>query len=90
MSLILLILAPLALQYERGWTVLAPLAIVFYLLSALANYTELALLTWDWPRPGERTFSQRLARLRKWPGLRGWLCQRVANYLNYFSPGHVQ
>lgn len=90
MILLLLILAPLALQYERGWTLLAPLAIVFYLLSALANYTELAWLTLDWPRPGERTCSQRLARLRKWPGLRGWLCQRVTNYLNYFSPGHVK
>jgi len=90
MSIILLIFAPLALQYERGWTFLAPLAAAFYLLSIFANYTELVLLTGDWPRDGERTCSQRLARLRKWKNVRGWLCQKVADYLNYFSPGHVR
>ena len=90
MSIILLVFAPLALQYERGWTFLAPLAAAFYLLSMAANYTELTLLTGDFPRPGERTCSQRLARLRKWKNVRGWLCQRVADYLNYFSPGHVE
>jgi len=89
MSIILLIFAPLALQYERGHTWLLPLAIAFYLLSLIANYTELVLLTGDFPRQGERTCSQRLARLRKWPNVRGWLCQQVANYLNFISPGHV-
>jgi hypothetical protein len=90
MSLILLIFAPLALQYERGWVSLAPLAAAFYFLSVAANYTELVLLTGDFPRDGERTFSQRLARIRHWKNTRGRLCQAVADYLNYFSPGHVK
>ena len=90
MSLILLIFAPLVLQYENGWKWLAPLAICFWLLDVIANYTELAVLTLDWPKAGEYTFSKRLARLRHRPGILGDICQGVSDYLNYFSPGHVK
>lgn len=90
MSLILLIFAPLALQYERGHTWLLPIAALFFLLDVIANYTELALLTWDWPQPGEYTFSKRLSRLERLPGIRGEICKSVSDYLNYFSPGHVK
>lgn len=90
MSLILLIFAPLALQYERGHTWLFPVAVPFYLLDVIANYTELAVLFWDWPTKGEYTFSKRLSRLRFYPGIRGEICRTVADYLNYFSPGHVK
>jgi len=90
MSIILLIFAPLALQYELGNKWLAPVAFVFLLLDVIANYTELALLTWDWPLPGEYTFSKRLARLRRYPGLMGEICENLSRYLNNISPGHVR
>lgn len=90
MSFILLIFAPIALQYERGHKWLFPVAFLFLVLDVIANYTELALLTWDWPMPGEYTFSKRLARLRRYPGLMGELCENLSRYLNQISPGHVK
>jgi hypothetical protein len=88
MSLLLALLYPLAVQYERGgaWRLLAPVTVLALVIDGLANYTELALLTWDWPLPGEWTFSTRLKRLKRSPGWRGVLAWRVAVYLNYFSP----
>lgn len=90
MSIILLIFAPLALQYELGHKWLWPVAMLFLLLDVIANYTELALLTLDWPLPGEYTFSKRLARLRRYPGLMGEMCNNISNFLNHISPGHVK
>ena len=78
-----------ALYLENGfWRVLAPVVFVAALLDVLANYTELALLTWDWPRPGEHTFSQRLYRLCQDPNR--WGCIATAKVLNYFVPGHIK
>lgn len=90
MSLILLLFAPVALQYERGHQWLFPFALVFFVLDVIANYTELALLTWDFPRAHEYTFSKRLTRLKSLPGIRGDACWLVSDYLNYISPGHVK
>lgn len=90
-SIFLAILYPIAIQYERGgwWRVLAPLLILALIVDIIANYTELALLTWDWPQRGEYTFSQRLTRLRYYGDWRGNIARSVIPYLDYFDPdGH--
>ena len=88
MSILLALLYPLAVQYERGgwWKLLAPLTLVTLLLDVVLNYTELALLTWDRPLSGEWTFSTRLKRLQTDRGWRGVLARYVVVYLNFFAP----
>ena len=88
-SLITLLLYPLAIQYEvRGWSIKW-----FYyfvgILDVIANYTELALLTWDMPVKGEYTFSKRLRRLQYGNVWQRFVARIVIPYLNYFQPGHV-
>lgn len=86
-------LYPIAVQYERGgWCkLLFPLYMVAGLLSAYLNYTTFAFYTWDAPRKGENTFSQRCERLVGEPGLRGVFARLVARYTNRFdpSPPHI-
>lgn len=89
LSLIVLALYPLAIQYEvRGWRIK-----YFYwsvgLLDVLVNYTELAVLTADFPKRGEYTFSTRLIRLRRGNWYNRLWARAVIPYLNYFQPGHV-
>ena len=88
LTLLLTLLYPLAVQIERGgaWRLLAPVTLLALLIDVLANYTELALLTWDWPRAHEYTFSTRLKRLKRSPGWRGRLAQPVVAFLNHFAP----
>lgn len=88
MTILLALLYPLAVQYDRGgrWRLLAPLTLLTIGVNMLANYTELALLTWDFPQPGEHTFSQRLKRLVEDDGWRGVLARGIAEALNYFAP----
>ena len=92
-TILLALLYPIAIQYERGghWHLLASLTLLTIWVNVLANYTELALLTWDFPQPGEHTFSQRLKRLIKDSGLRGVLARDIAKALNYLAPdgGHI-
>ncbi len=63
------------------WAMASPLLAVGVPLDWLLNYSLLALLTWDWPREGERLFSQRLSRLTRELGFRGWYCRLVAKVL---------
>ena len=88
MTILLALLYPIAVQYDRGgrWRLLAPLTLLTIGINLLANYTELALLTWDFPQPGEHTFSQRLKRLVNDDGWRGALARGIAEALNYFAP----
>ena len=88
MTILLALLYPIAVQYDRGgrWRLLAPLTLLTIGVNMLANYTELALLTWDFPQPGEHTFSQRLKRLVNDDGWRGALARGIAEVLNYFAP----
>ena len=85
MTILLALLYPIAVQYDRGgrWRLLAPLTLLTIGINLLANYTELALLTWDLPQPGEHTFSQRLKRLVNDRGWRGVLARGIAAGLNY-------
>lgn len=88
MSLLLAILYPLAVQYERGgyWRLVAPVTVLALVIDVLGNHTELALLTWDWPRKGEWTFSQRLERLIRSSGWRAGIAIPIANALNWIAP----
>ena len=89
LPLLLFAIYPYAVQYEkypnRIWA-----AALTHILSGYLNFTTFVLYTLDFPMSGEWTFSKRLARLRRLSGFRGAICQQVANYLNYFSPGHVK
>lgn len=88
MSLLLALLYPIVIQYERGgwWRLLLPLLVVAWVIDVLANYTELALLTWDWPRKHEYTFSQRIGRLQHDKGWRGKVAKVIKDYTNFWDP----
>jgi len=92
LPLLLAVLYPVAILYERGYKLCYPLYIVAGLLSAYLNWTTLALYFWDWPDKSEKTFSQRLWRLSNNKGWRGSVARPVAAYLDYFdpSPPHVK
>ena len=90
MSLILAIFYPLAIQYHvRDWRWLYPFALLTALIDVWCNYTELVLLTWDFPEAGEYTFSQRLVRLQTGNRWQRFVARTIIPYLNYFDPGHV-
>lgn len=88
MSLLLALLYPLAIQYLRGgvWLVVLPITFIAFFIDVIANYTELALLTWDFPRKGEHTFSDRLVRLQYNLDWRGDIARKIIPILNYFDP----
>ena len=88
MSLLLFLLYPLAVQYNRGgaWRLLFPVTLVAFLLDILANYTELAILTGDFPREGEYTFSQRCKRMKLQDTWGGKVARFIEPYLDYFDP----
>jgi len=91
MTLLLALLYPLAIQYERGgwWRIVAPVTAFALLIDVLANYTELSLAMLEWPKRGEWTFSTRLERLFREQGWRGDIARPVSRVLNWFSPtGH--
>ena len=92
MTLLLALMFPLAIQYQRGgwWRILAPITLIAAIVDVIANYTELTLLTWDFPQVGERTFSTRCHRLihqDNWAGKVGRLTQL---YCNFFYSGHIE
>lgn len=91
LPLILLVVYPLAIQYERGgkWRVLIVLYLPAGVLDVLLNYTTLALYTWDFPARGEWTFSTRVRRLQYYPGWRGAIARLLKTYLNFWQKGHV-
>lgn len=90
-SLILAILYPIAVQAERGgwWLIVTPVTFIALVLDVVANYTELALITWDFPAKGEWTFSTRLKRLQYYTGWRGSFARVARDYCNFFDAGHV-
>ena len=89
-SIITLLCYPLAIQYEvRNWRWLYPFAVTIFVLDVIANYTELVVLTQDFPEAGEYTFSKRLERLRNGNAWHRFIAHLVIPYLNYFQPGHI-
>jgi len=91
MTLLLALLYPLAIQGLRGgfWRVLLPLTALAWVVDVIANYTELALLTWDFPRGKEYTFSDRCLRLVKQDGWAGFVGRCTQKYCNFFYEGHI-
>jgi hypothetical protein len=91
MSLLLALLYPIAIQGTRGglWCLLLPITIVAWVIDIVANYTELALLTWDFPRKGEHTFSTRCLRLIKQDGWAGFVGRKTQTFCNFFYKGHI-
>lgn len=88
MTLLLALLYIPAIQYERGgwWRLMMPVTVVTLVIDVIANYTELALITWDMPQKGEYTFSKRLERLVWSMGWRGRLARSVVRWLNKYDP----
>lgn len=86
--LVLLPLYALWVQHERGghWRHLKWLALVAGPIDVVLNYSELALLTWDWPRSGEYTFSKRLSRLTRTAGWRGSMSRPIKHILDTIAP----
>lgn len=80
---LLWVLYAIGIQYQRGgwWRVCLVAAVPAMVLNVLANYSSLALITWDWPQRKEYTFSVRLQRLVLAPGWRGVLAWAIARYL---------
>ena len=64
-----------------AWFLAFPLVVSAITLDILLNYTLFALLTWDTPRKGEVTFSQRLDRLVTDGGWRGRAARWLAKTL---------
>jgi len=89
--LFLLPLYSIWVQHERGgfWRHLWLVALVAGPADILLNYTELALLTGDFPKKGEYTFSKRLSRLSKEAGLRGDVCYFISKVLNRIAPSGI-
>ncbi len=87
MSLILALLYPIAVQYERGgwWYLLAPVTLTALLIDVIVTHTELVLI-FGWPAKNEWTFSTALLRLRYEGGWRGKFARLIVQYLNYFAP----
>ena len=80
----------IGIQYQRGgvWRILLPITLVAAIGSTVLNHTLAALLLWDWPRPGEVTFSQRLNRLVINTDWRGHVARWTAKYLlDWVAPG---
>ena len=88
MTILLILLYPIAIQYERGgwWRVMAPVTLLALAIDVIANYTELALLTWDFPMKGEYTFSTRCKRLQYYHGWKGLVGRVTRDFTNFFDP----
>ncbi|MEO8021066.1 hypothetical protein [Polaromonas sp.] len=82
-----------ALYAKRGgwWRlfyVFLPFTKTAFVLDVAMNYTLLAAYTWDWPQPGEYTFSQRLQRLLYAGGRRASLAWFIKLWmLDWAAPG---
>ena len=90
MTILLALLFPIAIQYERGgwWNVVLPVTLLTIFVDVVANWTELSLLLLEWPKAHEYTFSDRLERLVFDGGWRGELARPIAMTLNRIAPSH--
>lgn len=84
------LLYAMGIQYLRGgmWRLLLPVAVAAAVLDVLLNYSLFALMTFDWPRRRELTFSRRLNRLTTNTCWRGGAARWTAKYLlDWVAPG---
>ena len=77
------ILYAVGIQYLRGgvWRAVLPITLVAAVLDVLLNYTLFAIMTLDFPRRGEWTFTQRLGRLVTYANWQGKAARWTAKYL---------
>ena len=68
------------------WLLAMPFVAAAIGLDVLLNYSLFALMTWDFPRKGEYTFSERLARLVKEQTWRRHVAMAIASILDPFDP----
>ena len=77
-----------------AWVFAFPLIVIALILDVLLNFTVFAVLTWDFPRKGEWTFSQRLARLVRDTGWRGklsnWIAASLLDPYDHDPKGHIK
>lgn len=87
-TFVLLPLYFVAIQFERGgwWRVCYLVVVPALVLDVILNYTELAILTLDFPQRGEWTFSTRLKRLKSDPTWRGVVGRYIARVLDAIAP----
>lgn len=90
----LFLLLPLycvAIQHERGglWKLCYIAVLPALFVDVLLNYTELALLTLDFPKWGEWTFSSRLKRLKDSQTWRGSVALYLKKVLDNIAPSGV-
>lgn len=79
---------PVAIQYKQGglYWLLAPLALLVWVVDVVANYTELALI-FGWPEEGDHTISARVRRMRTSPiEARRDLAALLQTYLDACEP----
>ena len=92
--LFLLPLYAIGIQYQRGggWYIVVPVVLIALILDFLLNFTELAVLTLDFPRMGEWTFSTRLSRLKLNTDWRGDVARYIKRCLDAIAPSglHIQ
>jgi hypothetical protein len=85
---ILLPLYCLTIQYERQgkWRVLIPLGILALAIDVVLNFSGLSIVTLDFPKWGEWTFSKRLSRLQYNTDWRGEFARYIAGCLDKIAP----
>lgn len=79
----------IGIQYERGgwWKLVCPITFIALVLDIILNYTELALLTLDFPKSKEYTFTKRLRRLKLRLDWRGDMAHSISlKMLDPFDP----
>lgn len=70
-----------------AWVFAFPLIVIALILDVFLNFTVFAVLTWDFPKKGEWTFSQRLNRLVLSDNWRGSVARWVAaSLLDPYDP----
>jgi len=70
-----------------AWILAFPLIVIALILDVLLNFTVFAVLLWDFPKPKEWTFSQRLNRLVRNDDWRGSVARWVAaSLLDPYDP----
>jgi hypothetical protein len=82
-TLLLWILYIIGIQYKRKgwWYSVLPFTFVALVLDVILNYTVFAVLTLDFPKKREYTFSSRLERLIHKTNWQGRLADLIATYL---------
>ena len=83
LSLLMWVMYIIGIQYKRKgwWYFVLPFTFIAVILDVILNYTLFALITFDFPKNHEITFSSRLERLIHKTNWQGSLANFIATYL---------